>query len=224
MNDYCWYSEKCKQRESSTCNNCIRKTCMNSLFSKSLVPESLWKYKDLICGDADTPAFEELSLTSKSIGLWVQGGYNLYIFSEYCGNGKTSWAIRLLFKWFDSIWHKSGFDCHGLFINVPKFLYDHKRNINAEVKGFEELCNLISTVELVIWDDLPTRTLTEYEHQILLQFIDDRMNSGLSNIITGNCNRVECSERIGERLTSRIFGNSRIIEFKEGDKRGWTNG
>ena len=57
-------------------------------------------------------------------------------------------------------------------------------------------------------------------HQILFQYIDDRICSGKANIFTGNHNREECVTTIGDRLTSRIFSEY-AIEFVEGDKRGW---
>lgn len=216
----CWYKNRCNQLNIGNCTKaCVRYNCMESMYEKSYIPQNLWNYKDLVCGKQDYEAFCRLSDICRNINTFVTNGSNLYLYSKTCGNGKTSWSVRMMFSWFDSMWHRSGFDCHGLFISVPKFLYDHKRNINQTVEGFEELCNLIQTVELVIWDDLPSRTLTEYEHQILLQFIDERINAGLSNIYTGNCDRNECANRLGERLTSRIFGCGDIIELKEQDKR-----
>lgn len=214
----CWYKDICN----NTCTNgCIRYNCMYSLFKRAGVPESLWVPKKLICGDHDIESFKYLSEVSDNIADWVKNGNNMYIYSSVCGNGKTSWSIKLLYKYFDSIWHKSGFDCHGLFINVPTFLYQCKRSISQPSKEFDELCDLINKVELVIWDDLPCSTFTGYEHQIILQYIDNRINSGLANIFTGNCNKEECTKLMGDRLTSRVFGNSDIVEFVEGDKRGY---
>lgn len=217
----CWYKNKCSQECGESC---IRYRCMESLFIKSCLPESQWNYKTLNCKEKDLESFKTLSNICRDIKSWVLNGNNLYIYSSICGNGKTSWSIRLMYNWFDCIWHRSGFECHGLFINVPKFLYDHKRNINQNVEGFEDLCNQLLNVELVIWDDLPSRTLTEYEHQILLQFIDYRIGAGKSNIYTGNCNKSGCIQRLGDRLTSRIFGCGQTIEFLEEDKRGINNG
>lgn len=213
----CWYknvcTNECKQ-------SCVRFNCMKDLCERANLPESMWANKELICDNSDYKAFKTLSSIGSDIYNWVNFGNNLYIYSHTCGNGKTSWATRLLKAYFKSIWHKSGFNCHGLFIHVPTLLYTCKKSISQNVKGFDELCKQIESVELVVWDDLPCSTFTGYEHQIILQFIDNRINAGLSNIFTGNCNREECVPLIGDRLTSRLFGCSEVVEFVEGDKRG----
>ena len=213
----CWYKKNCTN---NCTESCIRYNCMRSLMEHSNLPEYLWEYKQLTCGNTDAEAFTQLKNIEITIDEFVNNGSNLYIYSEYCGNGKTSWAVRLLIKHFDKIWHIAGFTCHGLFINVPKFLYNCKQSISKDVSGFDELCNNIENCELVIWDDLPSSEFTSYEHQIMLQYIDNRINSGKANIFTGNCNKEKCYELLGDRLSSRLFGCSQVIEFKETDKRG----
>lgn len=219
--DNCWYKSVCNNECSA---GCVRYNCMHSLYAHSNLPESLWDKKVLVCNDNDMASFVILSNISRNINDWVAKGNNLYIYSKICGNGKTSWSIRLMHSYFDSIWHKSGFNCHGLFINVPSFLYLCKKSISHNMTEFDELCKLIDSVELVIWDDLPCSTFTGYEHQIILQHIDNRINAGLSNIFTGNCGKEECITLMGDRLASRVFGCSEIIEFVEGDKRGLNYG
>ena len=213
----CWYKMKCQEKCSK---NCIRYKLMYSLFKQSNLPESLWGYKGLVCNEEDFEAFKELGSISDSILDFIKDGNNLYIFSENCGNGKTTWAIRLMYSYFDKIWHKSCFDCKALFVSVPKFLYNCKRSISQDVKGFEELCNKISEVDLVIWDDIAEMKASDYEHQILFQYIDDRINAGKSNIYTSNKSREQLEDLLGARLTSRVYNYSKIIHFIEGDKRG----
>ena len=62
--------------------------------------------------------------------------------------------------------------------------------------------------------------MTDYEHQILFQYIDDRLNAGKSNIYTSNKNREQLEELIGDRLASRVYNCSTVIKFIEEDKRG----
>ena len=213
----CWYKRICTEQCSE---NCIRYKLMYSLFKQSNLPEALWDYKSLTCKDKDYHAFKELQAKSDSIFNFIEAGNNLYIYSENCGNGKTTWAIRLMYSYFDKIWHKSCFDCKALFVSVPKFLYNCKRSISQDVKGFEELCNLISEVDLVIWDDIGEMKASDYEHQILFQYIDDRINSKKSNIYTSNKNKEQLEDVLGVRLASRIYNCSECIEFLEEDKRG----
>ena len=213
----CWYKRICTEQCSE---NCIRYKLMYSLFKQSNLPEALWDYKSLTCEDKDYQAFKELQTKSDAILNFIANGNNLYIYSENCGNGKTTWAIRLMYSYFDKIWHKSCFDCKALFVSVPKFLYNCKRSISQDVKGFEELCNLISEVDLVIWDDIGEMKASDYEHQILFQYIDDRINSKKSNIYTSNKNKEQLEDVLGVRLASRIYNCSECIEFVEEDKRG----
>ena len=213
----CWYKNKCTNECSESC---IRYRLMYSLFKQSELPEVQWNYKALDCNRDDYNAFKLLDELSNNIIDFVARGNQLYIYSDYCGNGKTSWAIRFMYKYFDKIWHKSSFDCKAIFVNTSKFLYNCKRSISQNVEGFEELCNKIADADLVIWDDVTYAKVTDYEHQILFQYIDDRICMGKANIFTGNHNREECIDTIGDRLTSRIFSDY-TVEFVEGDKRGW---
>lgn len=213
----CWYKRICTEQCSE---NCIRYKMMYSLFKQSNLPEALWNYRELICHEKDLQVYKQLQAKSDAILNFIETGNNLYIYSENCGNGKTTWAIRLMYSYFDKIWHKSCFDCKALFVSVPKFLYNCKRSISQDVKGFEELCNLISEVDLVIWDDIGEMKASDYEHQILFQYIDDRINSKKSNIYTSNKNKEQLEDVLGVRLTSRIYNCSECIEFVEEDKRG----
>lgn len=213
----CWYKRICTEQCSE---NCIRYKLMYSLFKQSNLPEALWNYKELICHEKDLQVYKKLQAKSDAILNFIKAGNNLYIYSENCGNGKTTWAIRLMYSYFDKIWHKSCFDCKALFVSVPKFLYNCKRSISQDVKGFEELCNLISEVDLVIWDDIGEMKASDYEHQILFQYIDDRINSKKSNIYTSNKNKEQLEDVLGVRLASRIYNCSECVEFLEEDKRG----
>ena len=213
----CWYKRICTEQCSE---NCIRYKLMYSLFKQSNLPEALWDYKELVCHEKDLQVYKKLQAKSDAILNFIEAGNNLYIYSENCGNGKTTWAIRLMYSYFDKIWHKSCFDCKALFVSVPKFLYNCKRSISQDVKGFEELCNLISEVDLVIWDDIGEMKASDYEHQILFQYIDDRINSKKSNIYTSNKNKEQLEDVLGVRLASRIYNCSECIEFLEEDKRG----
>nr|DAW83160.1 MAG TPA: Replicative helicase [Caudoviricetes sp.] len=212
----CWYKGKCRNKCSKSC---IRYNLVYTLFHLSRAPEALWEYKPLSCGDKDLKSFQRLTDISNNILEFIAGGNNLYLYSHNCGNGKTSWAMRLMYKYFDEIWAESCLECGALYVNVPHFLYSCKRSISQKVEGFEELCNLISSVDLIIWDDIGDNTATGYEHQILLQYIDGRINAGKSNIYTSNRNFTELQDMLGERLASRIYNCSTIIELKENDKR-----
>ena len=96
----CWYKRICTEQCSE---NCIRYKLMYSLFKQSQLPEALWQYKVLECKDKDYNSFKKLQAKSDDILQFISAGNNLYIYSENCGNGKTTWAIRLMYSYFDKI-------------------------------------------------------------------------------------------------------------------------
>ena len=73
---------------------------------------------------------------------------------------------------------------------------------------------------MVIWDDIAEMKASDYEHQILFQYIDDRINAGKSNIYTSNKSREHLENLLGARLASRVYNYSTVIHIEESDKRG----
>lgn len=193
---------------------------MLSLCKQSGLSESNWKPKQLFANNCDIPAFKRLTAIKNDIENFVKEGGNIYLYSSFSGNGKTSWAIKLLLSYFNKVWHKKAFECAGVFVNTTAFIFQNKQNINNPTKEFEELKYNILNSDLVIWDDIASARLSEYDYQLILTFIDYRKLNGKSNIYTGNCNERGCIEFLGQRLSSRIWNDSIRVEFYEPDKRG----
>jgi DNA replication protein DnaC len=78
--------------------------------------------------------------------------------------------------------------------------------------------NLLST-DLVIWDDIGSTGMSNYDLSQLLMYIDQRILSGKSNIFTGNLMYSDLEKSLGSRLASRIWNTSSIAELKGKDKR-----
>ena len=151
---------------------------------------------------------------------FVDNGKNLFIYSYGVGCGKTSWAIRLVQSYFNNIWYKTELKCKALFINVPKFLLSLKDNISNKNEYIEHIKNNVLEADLVVWDEVGTKGLTQFEHENLLSLINTRIDMGKSNIYTSNMRPEELKELLGDRLYSRIVKLSIEIEFKGQDKRG----
>lgn len=216
MIENCWYKNVCSR---SSCNsNCIRYLEMRALMDYSNIPKNRQTPLVLTPDDCDYNAFCELAEIKDNINEFVHGGRNLYIYSRITGNGKTSWAIKLLLKYFDNIWAGNGFKCRGIFIHTPTFLTKLKTFGNID-NDFEELKNLLMTVDIVIWDDIASTDLSSYDHSQLLTYIDQRMLAGKSNIFTGNRDEQEIEKALGSRLASRVWNNSKQIELRGLDKR-----
>lgn len=217
MNNDCIYKTVCK----SSCSvACIRYTEMNFLLKSSNIPKSKQTFMTLIPDECDFEAFTKLADIRDDILNFTNCGKNLYIYSNTCGNGKTTWAIKLMLQYFNEIWAGNGLEPRGVFLNVPTFLTKCKAVISNPDSEFDKLRERIITNDLVIWDDIAATKLSDYDYNLLLTYIDQRVVSGKSNIYTGNIQPHKLSNYVGERLSSRICGNEVVkIELKGGDRR-----
>lgn len=220
----CWYKNVCSKWNTNECNkNCIRYMEMHYLINSSNIPKSSQFKNELIPSPIDLANFNFLKEIKDNILDFVKKGDSLYIFSQNFGNGKTTWAIKLMQSYFDKIWAGNGFIQRGLFIHTPSFLTKFKEIINKKDESFEDLKQQLIDVDLVIWDDIAAGKLTDYDHTNLLTYIDQRILNGKSNIYTGNLNEEELIEALGNRLESRVWNNSYVIELKGCDRRGGSN-
>ena len=207
----CIYHEVCTNKCS---DSCIRYLQMSRLLQLSNLPE-LYRSPTIIYATDDVDKYKDLTKIKENIVSFVEKGKNLYICSNTCGNAKTTWATKLMLKYFDKTWPNSYDVTRGLYIHVPTLL--------LEIKNFGNIPEYVSRIkeaDLVVWDDIALAKLSEYEHEQLLQFIDSRIANTKSNIYTSNIvNADELANYVGSRLSSRIYSNSKVIEFKSGDWR-----
>lgn len=217
----CWYEKTCKKYGTNSCNeNCIRYMEMNFLINSSNIPKAKHFKNELIPNEIDIQSFKFLANIKQDIVNFVDNGENLYIFSQNFGNGKTTWAIKLMQAYFDKIWAGNGFTVRGLFIHVPSFLTKYKEAMRTKDENFEDLRQNLSKVDLVIWDDIAAEKLTDFDYTNLLTYLDQRKLNGKSNIYTGNLSNDELKIAVGNRLYSRIWNDSSIVEFFGIDRRG----
>lgn len=221
--DNCIYNSTCELYHTDVCNNsCIRYIEMNSLLKNSRIPKNMQRIIDLYPDNCDLNSFIQLKQIKDNIDEYISDNQlNLYIYSRFTGNGKTSWAIKLMLKYFDKIWVGNGLKPRGLFLNVPTFLLKLKdfNNIDMEL---QQIKKLIPEVDLIIWDDISSTKLSDYDNSQLLSYIDERILSGKANIFTSNVNEETLKDVLGNRLSSRIWNNSIKIELKGTDRRGET--
>lgn len=165
----------------------------------------------------------EAYITLKNLDIqdFVVNGKSLVISSEGTGNGKTTFAKKLLLRYMAK---KVGRINTGYFINLPIALAEAKEVITTK----EELPykRIFSTVRLLIIDEIGAKKLSEFEESWLLRMIMEReKRPGLATIYTLNTSKdSNLKEILGKRLYSRIITKSQIVTFVEGDKRGWGQG
>ena len=224
----CWYNAVCQHPQRIACGEdkdctythmCPRFLEMKYLMEHSGIPVSKQKSIMLNPQEVDYNAFCMLADIKDDIVNFVKNGKNLYICSQFPGNGKTSWSLKLMMRFFNEIWLGNGFRTRGIFVHVPTFLLKYK-NFDVKDSEFEILKEELPKVDLVIWDDIACTTVSNYDLSLLTMYIDQRILSDKSNIFTGNIVDVNSIESIlGARLKSRIWSTSQHIEFKGNDRR-----
>ena len=208
--------------EKTNCNypNCLKYKELEYLLNTSNIPKSKQKFNMLIPETCDIKSFEKLSVIRDEIKNFVINGKNIYIYSNICGNGKTTWAIKLMLQYFYECWAGNGFIKRGLFINVPTFLTKCKTVISKPDENFELLKESLVDVDLVIFDDIASTKLSEYDYNILLTYVDQRTINNKSTIYTGNIFPDKLNDYVGERLASRIANTSTYkIKLSGKDRR-----
>lgn len=208
--DECWYKDVCTQECDS---NCIRFLEMSYLIDHSGIPRAKQKPKSMIPDEVDIDAFEELADIKDNIYAFVSGGNDLYIASRYNGNGKTTWSIKLLLRFFNDVWAGNGFRVRGVFVHTPTLLLRLKEFKNDDYE-LEELKKNLLKADVVVWDEIGSDYMSNYDLTQLLTFLDQRDLNELSNIYTGNLLGDDLNKKVGPKLYSRIWNSSKVITLK----------
>ena len=212
----CLYKDICTQ----TCKKaCLRYVEMKYLLKTSNIPKSKQKFNSLVPDECDIRAFKNLADLRDDIVNFTKNGEQLYIYSDVCGNGKTTWAIKLMLQYFNEVWAGNGFTKRGIFINVPTFLGMCKAVISNPDEKFEDLRSSLADVDLVIWDDIAADKLSAYDFNILLMYLDQRVLNDKANIYTGNIEPEKLQQFVGSRIASRINQNCCKVKLLGGDRR-----
>ena len=215
----CWYREVCSQAPHGCTVTCVRFAEMLNLMQMSNLPKYRW-FPEPLYADKDLKAFRDLKVIKGDIKNWVKEGNSLYLYSKSYGNGKTSWAIKLMLAYFNQIWKGNCFRTRGIFISVPELFDRERMRIGNQDEDFMRIRDSLLSADLVIWDDLSSVNMTEYNAAVFFNLIDARIMSRKSNIFTGNLSKDRLVEFMGERLASRIWNASQVVEFVGNDKRG----
>ena len=216
----CFLYEVCNHKDCDK-DFCLRKYKMDSLYSAALITDSQKKHITLRVDEdgTDLEQFKQLAGIEQNIVTFINEGRNLYLHSSNCGNGKSSWSIRLAEAYFNKIWARTEPKCRVLFISVPRFLLALKDDITTRNAYVAYIKENVLEADLVIWDDIAAKMGSEFELTHLLNIIDNRLALGKSNIYTSNLNRQQLYNALGERLTSRIANMSIDVELHGADKR-----
>ena len=153
----------------------------------------------------DVDAYLQLQEIKDNIVQFVEESRNLYIISHNLQTGKTTWSLKIMYKFFDEIWAGNGFVQRGYFIHVPEFVNKTKSFQYKDSDEFKKLDKAIKEVDLVVWDDISSLELNSNEQSFINMYIDKRMLEGKSNIFNGMYLDKEMGPKcLGMKLYSRL--------------------
>ena len=206
----CWYGSGCTLRTERCQKTCPLYLEMNYMIVNCGMPDATPYIKTLIpTTDTEFKSYERLQNIKDNIVDYVTAGHDIFIVSNYSFTGKTSWAIKLMYRYFDRIWSGNGFKVRGYFLYVSDFVTKLKAFSYKETAEYKEIMHNLEHCDLVIWDAITDVTLNEHEQGLLGSILGKRFMKGKANIYTGNA-KVDL-EVLGRNLADKINMAERIL-------------
>lgn len=191
--------------------------------SNAMIPKRYLKDIPLTPSNNDLQTFIELNNIKENVKQFVDEGKNLLICSNNCGNGKTTFAIKILKAYIEAVQNYSfEYNTPALFININNFLNEKKLSINdstlaEKVKNIEKS---ILSAKLVIFDDIADKTLSEYDMNMMYYWLDYRTSNMKSCIFTTNQLPEQLKRTLNGKVYSRVVNYSIVKIITDGDHRG----
>jgi len=217
--DDCPYKGACKDEEDKGCSSLCARYCeLDYLLNTSNIPKTMRKQNKLRpMNDKDKETFVQLASIKSDINNFVYNGNNLYIWGNNTGSGKSFWASKLLKAYIGSVHIGNQFTDRCMFIYVPTLLVKIKdfTDNNARI----ELIRKVSTLDLVVMDDIGSVSTSKYDLTILSSIIDYRYSNGLSTIYTSNLAPDDLDATVDVRIADRVLSGY-CMEITAGSMRG----
>lgn len=218
----CPYRNTCKDKTSNgDCYKlCAKFNEIDTLFYNANIPRAYLQPMVLYPNKIDLKTYEVLAEVKSNIIECVNQTLNITICSSKRGNGKTSWAIKILQNYLHNVWYEPGGRTRGLYVDVPEYISQLKAEFDSKEKDAKMFAKDIDRADLVIFDNIDIQRLSEWEKSLLGQHIRKRVSNGLSNIyiirtIGGN----ELKYIIGEDLYYYVMSQSTVLPlYGEGGK------
>lgn len=230
MENRCKLYSQCKQRDGEICNrNCWKFIQLDFQYKYSNIPKGYMPpiYLDVEDGSkVDREKYKELNEYLKNIYREIKvNKRGLFIYGKTKGNGKTSWAIKIMQEYFRQL-HRT-FETFeepkGLYINIPMLFKMSRDNINEPSTEFKKLEERIMNSDIVIFDDIGTEAPTKWVKENLYIYITQREMEEKASIYTSNHSLAELEDEsmLGGRIVDRIYkqvGNN-IIHLEGPSRR-----
>ena len=194
----------------------LRRAIQKDLLEESGLPEIYWEEIKLTVRKEDVDAFKRLNEIKNNIYDISEPNLdmkNLLICSNKTGNGKTSWAIKMLqFFIFKSAQHYPDEES-ALFVPTTEFVLASKEYDSSHRKKYWDMLDMIEKSRVVVFDDIGAGEYSRAEYMALLSAIEGRVFRKQYCIFTSNF--IEKDEvivkKLGERLADRVFETSEKI-------------
>ena len=216
----CYAEDYCKKDRAECSEVCGGYRVLRALYRLSRIPVTYSYSMPLTPDEGDVEAFERLNDFKENIVQNVSEGKNLYIWGKSTGNGKTSWACKIMSYFFRKIAFNTGLENEGLYIFLPTFLEDLRDNYDNKDPEFDEVLRMIKTCRLLIIDDIGAERVTDWVRERMVSIINTRVSNNLTTIYTSNLSPEELRGELGDRIASRVLGSSQVVEITSGDRRG----
>lgn len=194
---------------------------LNNLFELSGLPKKYFEPQHLVKREVDAECWDWLEDVRNNIVEEVQRGLNIVITSTTVGNGKTSWAVRLLQRYLAETALDGRMVEKGMFVVSAQLLTEFgDYNYFQTMKEFLERFEKLKTCDLLVIDEIGGGSLTKASYPYLYDLVNYRVDNNLSTIYTTNYTDEEIIDLLGQRLYSRIYDTSVVLEFEASNVRG----
>lgn len=216
------YAEKYCKGYPKYCNRyCLGYIQLNNLYKQSMLPKK-YRYDILLNPEEqDFDKFVFLADFKNNVVENIKKGRGLFIWGWNRGNGKTSWATKIMNEYFKKVALNNNLESRGVFVSVPDFLQRMRNEMNNPTDEMPIILDRIKNSDLVIWDDIGTENSSNWVREQLYNFINHRQSNDLSNIYTSNLSleELENDKFLGTRIVSRIKGQCKQVEITGVDER-----
>ena len=138
------------------------------------------------------------------VGAWVKNPSKFLVYGGVPGSGKTYFCTAIANFLFTM-------KREPRYIHTRDFLANCKKTIDQAGQNPSDYVKSLCTCDVLILDDLGSTMNTEYQKELILELVDIRYSNNAPTVITTNYNRNSLTDCLGERITRRVFDDSKII-------------